>query len=38
MANDKNLLAGLNLCQGSVTYEAVANSFKLPFISAEKFI
>lgn len=38
MANDKNLLAGLNVCQGSVTYEAVANSFKLPFISAEKFI
>ena len=38
MANDKNLLAGLNVCQGSVTYEAVANSFKLPFVSAEKFI
>ena len=38
MAKDKNLLAGLNVCKGSVTYEAVANSFKLPFVSPKKFI
>ena len=38
MAKDKNLLAGLNVCKGSVTYEAVANSFKLPFVSPEQFV
>jgi alanine dehydrogenase len=32
LKNDKNFLAGLNVCQGNVTYKAVADAFGYKFI------
>ena len=36
LAEDKNLLAGLNVHKGMVTYKAVADVFGHEFVSPEK--
>ena len=33
LSEDKNFLAGLNVCQGKVTYKAVADAFGHKYIS-----
>ena len=38
LASDANFLAGLNICQGSVTYKAVADDLGLEFIDPSKAI
>ena len=38
LASDVNLLAGLNVCQGSVTYKAVAEDLNLDFVDPSKVI
>ena len=38
LSNDPNFLAGLNVCQGSVTYKAVADSFGHKYVSAKEAI
>ena len=38
LSSDSNFLAGLNVCQGSVTYKAVADIFGHKYISAEEAI
>ena len=38
LSDDKNLLAGLNVIDGKITYEAVATSLKLKFFKAEDSI
>ena len=35
---DKNFLAGLNVCKGNVTYKAVADIFGHSYVSPEKAI
>jgi len=35
---DKNFLAGLNVCKGHVTYKAVADVFGHEFVAPEKAI
>ena len=37
-SEDKNFLAGLNICQGEVTYKAVAETFNLKYTNPNKFI
>ena len=36
LSEDKNFLAGLNVCKGEVTYKAVADTFGYNFISASQ--
>ena len=36
--NDPNFLAGLNVCQGNVTYKAVADVFGHKYISPKEVI
>ena len=36
LSQDKNFLAGLNICQGQVTYKAVADVFNYEFIDPSK--
>jgi alanine dehydrogenase len=36
MKDDANLRRGLNVCQGQVTYEAVAQALGYPYVPAEK--
>ena len=38
LSSDSNFLAGLNVCQGSVTYKAVADIFGHKYISAKEAI
>jgi len=38
LSNDPNFLAGLNVCQGSVTYKAVADVFGHKYVSAKEAI
>ena len=38
LANDANFLAGLNICQGKVTYKAVAEDLGYEYIDASKAI
>ena len=38
LGEDKNFLAGLNICKGEVTYKAVADTFGYNFISASQAI
>ncbi len=38
LSEDKNFLAGLNICKGEVTYKAVADTFGYNFISASQAI
>ena len=38
LASDANFLAGLNVCQGSVTYKAVADDLGLEFVDPSKAI
>ena len=38
LAEDKNFLAGLNVCKGEVTYKAVADAFGYNFTSASQAI
>jgi alanine dehydrogenase len=35
---DKNFLAGLNVCQGNVTYKAVADAFGYEFMNPKNAI
>jgi alanine dehydrogenase len=35
---NRELLLGLNMCDGHITYDAVAKAFGLPFSPAEKFL
>ena len=36
--DDQNFLAGLNVCQGNVTYKAVADAFGYKYISSKEAI
>jgi alanine dehydrogenase len=38
LGEDKNFLAGLNICKGEVTYKAVADAFKLEYSDPSNFI
>ena len=38
LASDANFLAGLNVCQGNITYKAVAEDLGLEFIDPSKAI
>lgn len=38
ISDDKHLRAGLNVCKGKVTYEAVAQALNLPYVPAEQFL
>ena len=38
LASDANFLAGLNICQGSVTYKAVADDLGYEYVDASKVI
>jgi alanine dehydrogenase len=38
LGEDKNFLAGLNVCNGMVTYKAVADVFNHQFVSASEAI
>ncbi len=38
LGEDKNFLAGLNICKGEVTYKAVAEAFKLEYTDPSKLI
>ena len=38
LASDANFLAGLNVCQGSITYKAVADDLGLEFVDPSKAI
>ena len=38
LASDANFLAGLNVCQGNITYKAVADDLGLEFIDPSKAI
>ena len=38
LRDDKNFLAGLNVCKGEVTYKAVADAFKLEYSDPLNFI
>ena len=38
LARDSNFLAGLNVCQGNVTYKAVANDLNYKYVSASSAI
>jgi alanine dehydrogenase len=38
MKRNPHLLHGLNICQGKITYEAVADALHQPYISAENMI
>jgi alanine dehydrogenase len=35
LGEDKNFLAGLNVCQGNVTYKAVADVFGYDFVAPQ---
>jgi len=38
LGEDKNFLAGLNVCKGQVTYKAVADAFKMEYTDPSNFI
>ena len=38
LGEDKNFLAGLNVCQGNVTYKAVADVFGFEFMNPKNAI
>ena len=38
LSEDKNFLAGLNVCQGQVTYKAVADVFGYEYIDPKKYL
>jgi alanine dehydrogenase len=38
LASDANFLAGLNICQGNVTYKAVADDLNYEYINASSAI
>ena len=38
LSSDANFLAGLNICQGDVTYKAVADAFGHKFVSPKEVI
>ena len=38
LSEDKNFLAGLNVCKGQVTYKAVADAFGHQFVEPSKLI
>jgi alanine dehydrogenase len=38
LGEDKNFLAGLNVCQGNVTYKAVADVFGYDYINPNNLI
>ena len=38
LKSDKNFLAGLNVCKGSVTYKAVANVFGHKYVSPNELL
>jgi alanine dehydrogenase len=38
LKNDKNFLAGLNVCKGNVTYKAVANAFEHKYVSPNELL
>ena len=38
LGEDKNFLAGLNVCKGEVTYKAVADAFKMEYTDPSNFI
>ena len=38
LSEDKNFLAGLNICKGQVTYKAVADVFGYEYVDPNKII
>ena len=36
LGQDPHLRAGLNVCEGRITYKAVADALKLPYVPAEQ--
>ena len=38
LKEDKNFLAGLNVCKGQITYKAVADAFGHEYIEPSEFI
>ena len=38
MRRNRNLLHGLNICEGKITYKAVADALHQPYISAEEMV
>lgn len=38
MQKDSNLLNGLNVCRGKITYKAVADALQLPYVSAKEMV
>jgi alanine dehydrogenase len=38
LSDNPHLMAGLNVCKGQITYKAVADALKVPYVPAEKAI